>query len=250
MHDPGPRLLIATTDFPPARGGIQRLLHELASRLAARWRITVLAPADPAAAAYDAAAGFRVLRTRTDWRGSPPGVLGEMALIVARTPADVLLAGHLNALPPLFASLPPRPKVALIYGSELWAGRTRLVARTLGPGGRRMAISRFTAAEAERAGLRPERIVLTPCGATAPAPAPGRGRLEALGLVRAGRSCPSSSRSAGSTSPTRATTSSSGPSRRWSSAIPDLQYVVAGAGRSPARSPGWPTSWGSGARCA
>ncbi len=187
-----PRLLIATTDFPPRHGGIQRLLHELASRLAARWRIIVLAPADGDARSYDEAASFRVLRTRSDWHGSALGVLGEMALMVARTPADVLLAGHLNALPPLFAAVPPRPKVVLAHGSELWAPRTRLVARVLGRRVERaMAVSRFTALEAGRAGFRPGRIVVTPNGAARPA-APGRAGeiVEALGLVSDGAVVP------------------------------------------------------------
>ena len=183
MRDPGsPRLLIATTDFPPSHGGIQRLLHELASRLASRWRITVVAPAADDARGYDEQAPFRVLRTGRDWRGSPIGVLAEMAAIVLRTRADLLLAGHLNSLPPLFAATPARPKVVLVHGSELWAPRTRLLARVLGPRvARTMAVSAFTAGEAARAGLRAEGIVVTPNGAGL-APAPGQQIVAGLGL--------------------------------------------------------------------
>jgi phosphatidylinositol alpha-1,6-mannosyltransferase len=184
VRDPGsPRLLVATTDFPPIHGGIQRLLHELATRLASRWRITVVAPAADDAREYDDRAPFRVLRTRSDWRGSPVGVLAEMALIVLRTRADLLLAGHINSLPALFAAIPARPKVVLVHGSELWAPRTRLLTRVLGPRvARTMAVSAFTAAEAARAGLRADGIVVTPNGA-ALAPAPGeREIVEALGL--------------------------------------------------------------------
>ena len=188
MRDPGfPRLLIATTDFPPSQGGIQRVLHELASRLAARWRITVLAPADDQAREYDEQAPFRVRRTRSEWGGSPLGVLAEMAVLVVRTRADLLLAGHLNALLPLFAAAPARPKVVLAHGSELWAPRTRLLARTLGPRvARTMAVSRFTATEAAGAGLRAAGIVVTPNGAAISPAAPERRIVESLGLSRGG----------------------------------------------------------------
>ena len=120
------------------------------------------------------------------------GVLAEMALMAARTRADVLLAGHLNALPPLFAATPPPPKAVMVYGSELWARRTRLLTRLLGRRvDRAMAISRFTAREAARAGVRPNRIVVTPCGATEPgAPERALQTVEALGLVRDGRAVP------------------------------------------------------------
>jgi phosphatidylinositol alpha-1,6-mannosyltransferase len=154
--------------------------------LTPRWAVTVLAPADGEAGEYDRSASFRVLRTRRDWRASPLAVLAEMALMVARTPADVLLAGHLSVLPSLFAAAPPRPKVALVYGSELWAPRTRLVARLLGPRVERvMAISRFTALEAGRAGIAPKRIVITAVGAGEPRGHERRREiLERLGLIR------------------------------------------------------------------
>jgi phosphatidylinositol alpha-1,6-mannosyltransferase len=184
-------LLIATTDFPPGQGGIQRLLSELATRLTARWRITVVAPADPTARLSDETSPFRVLRTRHDWREARFGVLAEMALAVARTGADVLLAGHLNVLPSLVIGAPGKPKAVILHGSELWARRTRVVARLLG---RRvqcaMAVSKFTALEAGRAGIDPRRTCVTPLGATRPTTRDGMDILDALGLVRHGRVVP------------------------------------------------------------
>lgn len=187
-----PHLLIATIDFPPDHGGVQRLLHELAFGLAPRWRITILAPADRAARRYDADAPFRVLRTRNSWHSSRIGVLAEMALMSARTQADVLLAGHINSLPPLFAAAPPRPKAVMVYGSELWARRTRLLSRLCGRRvDRVMAISHFTASEAATAGFRSSSIVISPPGAAEP---DSQGRavqiLESLGLVRDGTTVP------------------------------------------------------------
>ena len=193
MRDAGPpRLILATTDFPPSQGGIQRLLHELAIGLTPGWRVTVIAPAHHASGDYDPDVPFRLLRTRRDWRASPTAVIAEMALMVARTPTDVLLAGHLNVLLSLFAAAPARPKVVIVHGSELWARRTRLLARALGPRvNRTMAVSRFTAAEAARAGLRAEGIVVTNNGASlAEAAAPDWTILEKLGLAADGRVVP------------------------------------------------------------
>lgn len=195
MHDRGPaRLLIAATDFPPSNGGIQRLLHELATRLAERWRITVLAPAHREAREarqYDRDVPFLVRRTRCDWHGSRTRVLAEMAALASRTPSDILLAGHLNALPTLFAALPPRRKAVMVYGSELWAQRTRLLARILGRTVERaMVISNFTAREAVAAGIPQRRIVITPCGAEFESSPESLSTLERLGLVRDGAALP------------------------------------------------------------
>lgn len=192
VHDRGPaRLLIAATDFPPSNGGIQRLLHELATRLARRWRITVLAPAHGDARQYDRDAPFLVRRTTSDWHGSRKGVLAEMAALASRMPSDLLLAGHLNALPPLFAALPPRRKAVMVYGSELWAQRTRLLTRLLGRSvNRAMVISHFTAREAVAAGIPQSRIVMTPCGAEFEPSTDAPDQLVRLGLVREGKALP------------------------------------------------------------
>lgn len=183
-----PRLLVCSTDFPPATGGIQRTLHEITTRLADRWTITVVAPGEAGAAAYDSEAPFRVLRTRTSWRESHVRALAEMSFLAARHRPDMVFAGHLNALPAVLLPGRGRPKVAMIYGSELWASRSRLVARLLGGRiDRALAISGFTAREAAKAGIRADRIVITPLGADPPATAQiDRGMLATLGLLRGG----------------------------------------------------------------
>ena len=94
-----PRLLVATTDFPPSRGGIQRVLEELTRRLADRWRITVIAPRQDASADYDDGAPFQIIRTRAGWHDSRTAVFREMTQLIARRRFELLLVGHMNTLP-------------------------------------------------------------------------------------------------------------------------------------------------------
>jgi phosphatidyl-myo-inositol dimannoside synthase len=180
-----PRLLITTTDFPPSRGGIQRMLHELTHRLADRWDITVIAPAHEGSRSHDAQVPFAVHRTRTAWNDSRVAVLADMTRLTARARPEMLLAGHLNALPPIVMAGRRKPTIAVVYGSEVWAPRTRLLTRVLGTRvDRAMAISRFTASEAAKAGIPRDRIVVTPLGATPPAiPNGADAVLRGLGLI-------------------------------------------------------------------
>jgi phosphatidylinositol alpha-1,6-mannosyltransferase len=185
-------LLIATTDFPPSRGGVQRVLEELTHRLCDRWSITVIAPQEEGSGAYDAQLPFAVRRTHVAWSDSRIAVLGDMTRLTARARPDMLLAGHLNALPPLLIAGRGRPTVAVIHGSEVWAPRTRLLTRVLGRRvDRAMAVSRFTASEAAKVGIPRERIVVTPLGATPPAIPDGADAvLRELGLLRGTQAVP------------------------------------------------------------
>jgi len=187
-----PRLLVATTDFPPARGGIQRVLDELTHRLADRWRITVIAPREDSSERFDAMTPFSVVRTRATWEESPGAVLWEMTRLIARRRSDLLLAGHMNTLPAAFVAGRGAPTVGLIYGSELWAPWTRTVTRLLGRRlERAMAISHFTATEAAKAGIPADRLVITPLGASPPPAAVGSDEvLDRLGLRHEGRTVP------------------------------------------------------------
>jgi phosphatidyl-myo-inositol dimannoside synthase len=187
-----PRLVIVTTDCPPELGGIQEVLHELATGLAARWAVTVIAPHNPSATEYDRDASFRIVRTAASWRDARLRFLAETTRLAAAMPGDVYLAAHVVALMPLAMSHPRARRVVLLYGSELWAPASRLVARVLAARADRvMAISRFTAAEAEKIGIASDKIVVTPLGATLP---PNLGAddevLERLGLLRDSSTCP------------------------------------------------------------
>jgi phosphatidylinositol alpha-1,6-mannosyltransferase len=187
-----PRLLISTTDFPPSLGGIQRVLNELTHRLAHRWSITVIAPNHEGSRSHDAQVPFAVHRTRATWADSRIAVLGDMTRLIARARPEIMLAGHLNALPPIVMAGRGRPTVAIIYGNEVWAPRTRLLTRMLGTRVERaMAISRFTASEAAKAGIPRERIVVTPLGASPPStPDGGDAVLREMGLVSGERIVP------------------------------------------------------------
>jgi phosphatidylinositol alpha-1,6-mannosyltransferase len=186
------RLLVLTIDSPPSVGGIQRFIHELGHILAPRWEVSVLAPFADGSVSYDQDVPFRVIRTRSGWERSRGRVLAEMTRLAWQTPADVVLAAHANTLIPLVAAGRGRPLAAMVYGSELWAQRTRLMTRALGPRlGLVMAISNFTAIEAVEAGIPAERIVVTPLGAALAARAPGeQSVLRNLGLVTNGEVTP------------------------------------------------------------
>jgi phosphatidylinositol alpha-1,6-mannosyltransferase len=227
-----PRLLIATTDFPPGRGGIQRALHELTNRLAERWSITVIAPKEEGAASHDAEVPFLVIRTRAGWADSRLRVLADMARLTARARAEILLAGHLNALPPLLLAGRGSPTVALIHGSEVWAPRTRLLTRLLGRRvDRAMAVSRFTAEEAAKAGIPGERIVVTPLGAT-PSATPERADavLRELGLIRGGEVVPFLLTVSRLTEPHKGHDAFMRALPALLARFPDVRYVIAGEG--------------------
>jgi len=188
------RLLVTTTDFPPSHGGIQRVLEELTHRLAGRWRITVISPRQDSAEDYDAAAPFQIIRTRAGWQDSRLAVLREMTQLIVRRRFELLLAGHINTLPPALVAGRGAPSMAILHGSELWAPRTRTLTRLVGRRlDRAMAVSGFTASEGAKAGIPRDRIVITPLGAAPPATATATATediLGALGLVRAGHVLP------------------------------------------------------------
>jgi phosphatidylinositol alpha-1,6-mannosyltransferase len=163
-----PRLLLPTPDLPPARGGIQRLAHELALGLSSSWDVTVVAPGMAGAAAFDREQPFRVVRTHARWGGSRSvAVLGEMAVAARRARPDVVLAGHLVAAP---LSVAASGRVAvMLYGGELWAPRSPAIIRLVAPRvSTWLSISDFTSAEAAARGVPAERIRLTPPGAACP----------------------------------------------------------------------------------
>lgn len=180
-----PRLLLLAPVYPPAVGGIQTLMHELSHGLSSQWSITVIAPYHPRSSEYDSGAPFRVLRTHSGWNHSRLAVLGEMIGLAAVQRADIVLVGHVNALPAAMTSSRGVTRAALVYGSEIWAPRTRLLMRTLGPRlDLVMAVSRFTAGEVEKCGVHRNRIAVTAAGATTPiAPATSQDILLRLGLL-------------------------------------------------------------------
>jgi phosphatidylinositol alpha-1,6-mannosyltransferase len=227
-----PRLLITTTDFPPSRGGIQRTLHELTHRLADRWSITVIAPNHKGSRSHDAQVPFAVHRTRGAWNDSRVAVLTDMTRLTARTRPEVLLAGHLNALPPIVMAGRRKPTLAVVYGSEVWAPRTRFLTRVFGSRvDRAMAISRFTASEAAKAGIPRERIVVTPLGATPPAiPNRADAVLRELGLMSGKQVVPFFLTVSRLTEPHKGHETFLHALPTLLARCPDVRYVIAGEG--------------------
>ncbi|OHU96996.1 glycosyltransferase family 4 protein [Mycobacterium talmoniae] len=115
------RVLLVTNDFPPRRGGIQSYLEELVRRVVASGAhdVTVYAPAWKGAGAYDARAGYRVVRHPGTLMLPGPGVDARMRRLIADHGADTVWFG---AAAPL-ALLAPRARRA---------GATRVLASTHG----------------------------------------------------------------------------------------------------------------------
>src|SRR5215467_2520085 len=117
------KVLLLTWDFPPGKGGIQIWMHELARRLPDA-EVRVLAPAAPAARAFDAASGLHVRRLgAARW-----GRASWQAELTARTLAtclvwrpDLIVCGHVTTAPAALVAhtLTRTPYVVFTYGYEI-----------------------------------------------------------------------------------------------------------------------------------
>jgi phosphatidylinositol alpha-1,6-mannosyltransferase len=180
------RLLVLTPDFPPAIGGIQRVVSEIAGRLADSSDLVVVAPADATGLDGDVQARFDLLRTHTSWGGAgSAAVLAEMALVARRSAYDGVVAAHVMTLPAAMTRIRDRPVVGLLYGSELWDPRAQSVLRRHQQRvSRFVAISEFTRARAVELGVPADRVEVVALGADEPVEPPDAlDRLAALGLV-------------------------------------------------------------------
>src|SRR5215471_8327312 len=95
------KVLLLTWDFPPGKGGIQIWMHELARRLPDA-EVRVLAPAAPAARAFDTASGLHVRRLGTArWsRGAWLTELTTRTLLSCITwRPDLIVCGHVITTP-------------------------------------------------------------------------------------------------------------------------------------------------------
>ena len=116
-----PRVLLVTNDFPPRVGGIQRTLEALVKEMPPD-RVSVLAPADEGAAAFDAAAPYRVLRQPETFLWPTPDVGARVRRAVAGTGSDVVLFGATYPLALLGPGLARKgtPYLAAAHGFEYW----------------------------------------------------------------------------------------------------------------------------------
>jgi phosphatidylinositol alpha-1,6-mannosyltransferase len=117
-----PRVLLVTPDYPPARGGIQYLLHGLV-RHATRVRFRVVTLGDGLVAGLDEGGSVR----RVCARGPRLGILARLsgaALAEARSwRPHVVLSGHIVTAPA--ARMSRLPVVQYVYATEM-AARPRL----------------------------------------------------------------------------------------------------------------------------
>lgn len=167
-----PRLLVLTADFPPSRGGIQVLVHSLASRMEA-FEVLVLAPHDEGSAAFDAAAGVPVHRVRLARGRSAQrvGALNAAALAAAaRMRPDVVLCAHavLSPAAAALARVRAMPYAQYFYANEV-ADRPRLCAFAAAHAATSISISAYTTSLLRAAGAQAGRIRLILPGVDLPA---------------------------------------------------------------------------------
>lgn len=167
-----PRLLILTPDFPPARGGIQVLVHRLVEGLAG-FEVRVVTLDSPGAAGFDAQAGIRVRRVRPAQGSGPARNLALNAAALSEALSfrpQITLSAHIVVSPAaagLACSLGSRT-VQYFYAKEIGA-RPRLAAFAAQRADAAIAISAYTASLIEQAGAAPAHLELIPPGVDLPA---------------------------------------------------------------------------------
>ena len=121
------RILVITNDLPPRVGGIQYYVDQLARGLAASGdEVVMYGSTFDGAAAWDAAAPFRVVRDDTSTLLPTPGVLRRSIGMVRDLQADVVLFGAAVPLGWMGPSILRRtgvPYVAFTHGLEVSAVR-------------------------------------------------------------------------------------------------------------------------------
>lgn len=155
-------VLLLTWDYPPARGGIQIWMFQLARRLPEA-RVTVLAPA-AVDIGLDTRSGVHVRPLRRAVLGPAPWLLQLTATTAwqcVTAPPDLIVCGHVLTAP---AALLARrvfgiPYVVFTYGQEIRRRRRQhMVIRVLRGADLVIACSRFTQSVVLRHGVPPERV--------------------------------------------------------------------------------------------
>jgi phosphatidylinositol alpha-1,6-mannosyltransferase len=168
-----PRVLLVTPDFPPAFGGIQRLVYRLAEHLE-RVDVRVVTLDRTDAEEFDRTHGLAVARVSAPSRLGRVGVIAVLnAAVVAeavRFRPQVVLSGHINMSPAALAirRLLRVPYVQYLYGRELVV-RPRLTAAGLRGADAVLAISVHTEQLAMAHGAEAARVHCIPPGVDLPA---------------------------------------------------------------------------------
>jgi phosphatidyl-myo-inositol dimannoside synthase len=116
-----PTTLLVTNDFPPRVGGIQRTLEALWRSLPPD-RVAVFCPDSDGAAAYDAAAPFRIDRQPERFLWPTPAMADRVEASARAVGAEVLLFGATYPLAMLGPRLARRglPYLTAAHGFEYW----------------------------------------------------------------------------------------------------------------------------------
>ena len=160
------RHLLVTNDFPPKVGGIQSYLWELWRRLPSE-DVAVLTTPYAGAAEFDAAAPFRIVRTREPVLLPRPSLIRQIHDLAAEHGAELIVLDPALPLGLVGPSL-KRPYAVVLHGAEVTVpGRlppSRLaLARVLRGADRIIAAGGYPAAEAQRAaGSLPPTTIVPP----------------------------------------------------------------------------------------
>jgi phosphatidylinositol alpha-1,6-mannosyltransferase len=163
-----PRALLLTPDFPPAFGGIQRLMYRLAQHLK-RVEVRVVTLGVEGAGAFDREQTFSVGRTSETvglGRSSAIAALNARATLEAlRYRPHVVLSGHINTSPAGLAisRLLGTPYVQYLHGREVII-RPRLTRAGLREASAVVAVSAYTRQLALDHGAAPELVHRVPPG--------------------------------------------------------------------------------------
>lgn len=163
-----PRVLVVTPDFPPALGGIQKLVFGLVTHWS-RVETRVVTLAQGAAKRRDRVGPITVRRVAV-----PPGLPRRTAVAALNFAAvseglrfkpDVIVSGHVVVSPAArgLQRLKRVPVLQYLYGSEITrrAGLARFAVRSADAV---VALSRYSEQLALAAGARPERVARIPPG--------------------------------------------------------------------------------------
>ena len=167
------RVLLATPDFPPMRGGIQLLLARLVEH--ADWDTTVVCFDDEGTERVDGVLGSDVVRVPrlADHRLSVVNLIRRSLLESGRRHPDAVLCGHIVLSPAaLLAARGSAVAVQYLYAKELGT-RRRLAAAVLPRMDASIAISDYTRELALAAGAPARRLHVVTPGSDAPRPREG-----------------------------------------------------------------------------
>ncbi len=170
-----PRALIITPDFPPAPGGIQLLVHRLASNLTAL-SPEVIALGVPGDAGVDAAAPFPVRRVAGKGQSNKLAVarlnLAGLARGLRRPRPDVVISGHAVTWPAaaVVRRLTGAPVIQYLHADET-RKRPGLTERAMRGADGVVAVSAHARELAIGAGAPPDRVRLVNPGVDPPVPA-------------------------------------------------------------------------------